>query len=283
MGNIKEKIDMLLHNPGLFFKRITSRTKNNLREIPHEGRVLFEIGNGVRFEADYSMEHRQMISDMVKLRYEIDATYAMEQYLKPGDVFVDVGANIGYMSAKALSLVGTSGEVHSFEPVDKYFDLLSKIKILNPSHKLFPNKIALGETVGKNSFYINQGGNFGSNSFIKEHDNIKEITVPINTFDNYLENHDIAEKVSMIKIDSEGYEFFVIKGMKGFLDAGYRPVFIMEITPKFYSMLGYKAIDIVKFLNGFGYYPYDLRTRKKLGKNFILGLKKQVNMLFIAD
>jgi len=87
----------------------------------------------------------------------------------------------------------------------------------------------------------------------------------------------------MIKIDSEGYEFFVIKGMKGFLDAGYRPVFIMEITPKFYSMLGYKAIDIVKFLNGFGYYPYDLRTRKKLGKNFILGLKKQVNMLFIAD
>jgi len=49
--------------------------------------------------------------------WEPDETYAVKRILKPGDIFVDVGANIGYFSLLASTVVGPGGCVHAFEPV----------------------------------------------------------------------------------------------------------------------------------------------------------------------
>ena len=59
--------------------------------------------------------------------YQYHITSFMRKHLCEGDVFVDVGANIGYMTAYALGLIGPSGQVHAFEPVPTYFEKLQRI------------------------------------------------------------------------------------------------------------------------------------------------------------
>ena len=59
-------------------------------------------------------------------QYEPHVTKALRNLLKPGDVFVDVGANIGYFTLLASTLVGPSGNVISFEPNPNNCELLRR-------------------------------------------------------------------------------------------------------------------------------------------------------------
>jgi FkbM family methyltransferase len=80
--------------------------------------------------------------------YQPEIIGAMERYLCPGDVFLDVGANVGFLTAWAAGLVAREGEVHSFEPVPKYFAKLQTVVAANPEYKLFVNQAACGDTEG---------------------------------------------------------------------------------------------------------------------------------------
>ena len=50
------------------------------------------------------------------------------RHVRPGALFLDVGANLGYWSAFAAMLVGREGEVHAFEPVPAFFASLERLK-----------------------------------------------------------------------------------------------------------------------------------------------------------
>src|SRR3989304_509633 len=54
-------------------------------------------------------------------RYEPQLSALFRKYLRPGDIFMDIGANIGYFTLLAASCVGPAGHVHSFEPNPETF------------------------------------------------------------------------------------------------------------------------------------------------------------------
>ena len=62
-----------------------------------------------------------MVRYMYTGSYEIETYLALKKFLKPGDTFIDIGGNIGYITALAAGIVGKTGEVHAFEPIKKYF------------------------------------------------------------------------------------------------------------------------------------------------------------------
>ena len=70
---------------------------------------------------------------------------AMKRFLRPGDIFFDVGANIGYLSAIAAGLVGTQRASSRFEPVPAYFERLQRLAELNPNTRFVANSCAAGE------------------------------------------------------------------------------------------------------------------------------------------
>ena len=58
--------------------------------------------------------------------YQENVTRMLLRHLRPGDVFVDVGAQFGFFTLLASSIVGSSGQVHAFEPTRGTFELLER-------------------------------------------------------------------------------------------------------------------------------------------------------------
>jgi hypothetical protein len=86
------------------------------RRLP-TGAVDGYVGK-VRFHFDMGLDAR--VGEMYRGTHSMEVVHALRHLLEPGDIFVDVGANIGYLSAVAADRVGPSGRVVAFEPVPIY-------------------------------------------------------------------------------------------------------------------------------------------------------------------
>ena len=187
--------------------------------------------NGVTYQFDLRLDKN--IINMVMGSYGRDIVRLMKKYLSDSDAFIDVGANIGYLTFVAAGLVGKRGQVHAFEPMRIYFDYLRKFGLDNPDRNIIANNVGLGDTstVKKMDYAID---NIGVNTFIEgviDDSNPAKRTVeniPIITFDDYTKNHSIGH-VGLIKIDTEGYEYFVLQGMREFL-MNNKPPIIVEVN-----------------------------------------------------
>jgi FkbM family methyltransferase len=220
--------------------------------------------NNLNFDLDLDLS--PFCHDMYFGLYEMEITRLMNHFLRPGDSFVDIGANIGYFTWIGAGLVTAKGQVHSFEPVFGYFGRLQSLKDLNPGFPFTFNNIALGSSAGTLRMYVNNA-NIGNNTLVKNFiaaDEIKnEIEVGVKTFDQYAGSCAIGS-VRLIKIDVEGFEFEVLKGMDRFLrSAGNSPVIICELNPAIYPDLGYTSRDLLEFMADHGYTPRDLLDPEK--------------------
>jgi FkbM family methyltransferase len=217
--------------------------------------------NGIYFEFDKSLG--ACMHNMYAATYEPHILSTLNHFLKPGDTFIDVGANIGYISALALSLVGKKGQVHSFEPVPEFFTRLEKLSLMNKKHKLFPNNFALGAKKDTAEVKVSNDGNIGWNTMVPGLMSEKEsqkytIDVPVLRLDEYIKDKNI-KGISLIKIDTEGFEFPVLKGLSNFLDKNLeKPPILCEISPSGYSSLGTSLEALEEYMSDFNYKAFNV-------------------------
>ena len=141
-----------------------------------------------------------------------------KNWLKPGDVVVDIGAHIGLHSIVLSQIVGERGQVHAFEPNWKiYQESLVNLK-LNKLHNVRTHFAALGPSFDRITMSANVSGNEG-HTHIGHGGNIVELR----TLDSY---H--FKKVRLIKIDVEGAELGVLKGAKKTILES-KPALIIEV------------------------------------------------------
>lgn len=236
--------------------------------------------NSIQFEFDFSLG--PIIEQMYIGEYERDTLDLMRRLLRPGDTFIDVGANIGYISAIGADLVGRDGQVHSFEPVPKYFQMLRNMSSLNPQHNIMVNKCALGEIEGEAEINIPNNSNIGWNTMVSNlmrEGSIKEtIKIPVRRLDQYIAHHNL-ENVSLIKIDTEGFEFPVLRGLSGYLDtAATLPSIICEVAPSSYPLLGHTLGQLSEFLSKYDYRAF--RTPGGTERIEVTKLMNTSNVLF---
>lgn len=266
-------------NPGLFCRGLLARLRS-LKPLPiKDNRICV---NGI--QVDY---HQEFGSYYHKLYYgsrDVAIRAVMKKYLHQGDTFIDVGANIGRLSAVALGLVGQIGQVHSFEPTPRYCTLLSELAESNPKHRLVVNQCAAGDEAGRAKIALSRT-NIGMNTLVPElldaDDEREQVEVAVVRLDDYLKEHEI-EKVDLIKIDTEGYEFFVLKGLQNFFSkTSCRPPIICEIGLDAYPKLGLSLDDFSDYMAGFGYQSYRMintKQRLELG-----AMRDGTDVLFLAD
>jgi FkbM family methyltransferase len=246
---------LLARRPVLFGKVLLAKLRTTRRMPPLP---VWKNIRGVLFECD--LNHYHGTAPMYFGSYALLVIEAMKRYLKPGDTFFDVGANIGYLSAVAAGLVGRFGQVHSFEPVSEYFRRLERLANLNPGHTIIANACAAGETPGNCTIYVTREP--GQNTLVSSYQSDFEITstleVPVVRLDSYIEDHGIA-RIAMIKIDAEGYEFPTLKGLQGYFEKSkHRPPIICEIAPRAYPLIGKKLSDLANYMAQYGYTARDL-------------------------
>jgi FkbM family methyltransferase len=246
---------ILKKNPRLFCRVLIAKL-NTTRPMPALP-ALKRIADVV-FEFD--LNRYRGTAPMYFGSYALPIVETMKRLLRPGDVFLDVGANIGYLAAIAASLVGPAGQVHCFEPVPEYFDRLQKLVTLNPEYDIRVNSHAAGEAPGACTIYVTREP--GQNTMVPAYKSGPEIVetmeVPVIRLDSYLKEQAI-ERVAVIKIDAEGFEMPILKGLEGyFQNSSRRPAIICEIAPRAYPLMGRKVSELAAYMSRYGYRARDL-------------------------
>lgn len=242
-------------NPALFCRLMLAKL-NTVRPMPplparrNIGRIAFE----------YDLAEYRGTAPMYFGSYALLVVHAMRRFLRSGDVFVDVGANIGYLSAVGAGLVGLRGQVHAFEPIPAYFERLCRLAALNPEYRIAANSCALGETPGLSAMFLAREP--GQSTLVTSYKSASEIVatieVPVMRLDSYLDEHRI-ERIALIKIDAEGFELPILRGLQGYFENSlHRPAIICEIAPRAYSPMGRTLFELATFMAKYGYSARDL-------------------------
>jgi|GEM_PF-2158409 len=146
---------------------------------------------------------------MLRRTREPISTKTIKGILKKGDVVLDIGANIGYYALIEARLVGESGKVYACEPVPQSFDTLKKNVELNRFNNIELFNTAIGDINGELNMYLSAKSNIASMLENKSH-NTGSIKVRAMTGDDFLKN---KKTPNILRMDVEGYEFQIIKGM----------------------------------------------------------------------
>ncbi len=136
--------------------------------------------------------------------------------LKPGDVFYDIGANVGYFTLLAAEICGKNGQVVSFEPVKETFASLSENVQLNPQlQNIQLLNYAVSDKEGDQNIYIPENGKDAWNSMAVKPDENHSVEVIRTTCPDLLFKNRQIQAPGVVKIDVQGWELHVIEGDEG--------------------------------------------------------------------
>lgn len=167
----------------------------------------------------------------------------LRDYLRPGDVIVDVGANVGTLTLEASVIVGDSGKVFAVEAHPKTFKYLQGNIELNRAKNVCAYNVALGDINGV-ALFSNTGLD-DQNSAITNGDGIE---IPIHQLDHL----PIDERViDLLKVDVESYEKFVFQGAQKTLQI--TECIYFESWEQHFQKYGYTCTDLFEFLNNCGF------------------------------
>ena len=266
----------LLKDPRLLFAKLRGHILSRLRHIPDStvvrfGDVVFEVRRSTLLnEGDYR--------GMALGAYDLLLQRYLRQHLRPGDTFIDIGANVGFVSAFAASLVGPHGYVLGLEPISELHRSLARLRAMNPRYRFNFLTMAAGacEEVRVISFDPEgdvRNATLAEASFSqlrKRTSVLQQRSIRVTRLDELTISLKIdPRKISVIKIDVEGFEPAVMDGLQGILRY-HRPQIICEIKPWEWPSIGYRPEDLMRIIQTYNYVitcPFSGRDRP-LGSSF---------------
>jgi FkbM family methyltransferase len=217
---------------------------------PLRGRFV----NGMLFDVDSSRDGSAR--ELSALRYRPPALAPVfAAVLRPGDCCYDVGANIGVYTLWAAGLVGSSGQVHAFEPVPDTMAVLEAMVRRNGLSQVRLESCAIGATVGEIGMrvYRDASGLAHPVTDIGSADRVASLT----TLDAHTERH---RPPDLVKIDVEGFEIDVLRGAENLLLAR-SPALLLEMLPEHLTRQGRSQAELVAWLAELGYMIFNLTPR----------------------
>jgi len=177
--------------------------------------------------------HKVVVNFVLRIIAETGHYDWVKQRIKPGDIVFDIGSNIGLFTTMMSTGVGDTGKVYAFEPNPPAYKDLNRILKLNQMYNVDTYEFAVSDANGMVSFnQINSGdvsregsGIVRDSDLVTSNPQISIITVPSISLD-YIVNLKNVQP-TLLKIDVEGAEWFVVEGAKETLEK-YKPKIVME-------------------------------------------------------
>ncbi len=189
--------------------------------------------------------------------YEPELTKAVESFLRPGDTFVDVGANEGWFSTIGARVVGPSGMVIAAEPQERCWSAIHRNFTENDflNYRIVP--CAIGETEGATDIILYPSLNGEASTLVSQRrrNHFPRQRTKIIRLDTVVDRLGITS-ARLVKIDCEGFELNVLKGAKGALRAGRIEYLLVELHPQQLNELGQCEADVADYLRSLGYYSF---------------------------
>jgi FkbM family methyltransferase len=223
--------------------------------------------NGLEF--DLNLDEGIEFAIFLLGSFEPEVVKQYDSILKPGNVVLDVGANIGAHTLHFAKRVAPDGRVYAFEPTDYAFGKLQRNLELNPQLKetVVASQLFLGVTDEDevpaelysswpllNSGEELHGTHLGA---LKTTSGAKSTSL-----DAFCEKHGIAA-VDFLKVDVDGHEIPVLQGATRVLNE-MRPIILMELAPDGFAELGYDFGDLVTMIDLAGYRMTDAATSESV-------------------
>ena len=185
--------------------------------------------------------------------YEPQETQLASRMLRPGDVFVDVGANWGYFSLAAAHWVGPGGRVIAFEPEPRLYRMLVANAAANGITwiEAHSTAVAAGEGFQPFAAFRAEDGNWGSSHAVAPGAHTDMVCATLG-LDVVLDRCGVGQ-VRLVKIDVEGGEAGVLAGMRAGLAAGRYRYVMLECHPGLLAARGESAGECVSVLLAAGY------------------------------
>lgn len=180
------------------------------------GIVYIEVDNQ-KLGVPYPYHHTHVSFSLYQNKYETAVTTHFCSLIEKGMTVVDVGANLGYYTLLAAKRVGDNGSVIAFEPNPFMFEIVQENVRINGWKNVQTFKIAVSDSEGLRLLNIPKDNILGGGSFRIMTKNEVAETITVNTvnLDSFLQiDPDI------VKIDVEGAELEVFRGMRGILAKG---------------------------------------------------------------
>ena len=178
----------------------------------------------------------------------------LRQHARPGATVLDIGANIGYYTVQAATLVGPHGRVVAFEPQPSMRQELAANLALNQLSNVVIMPYALSDRAEIVRFCVPAAGHESMGSL---HSNARfkadcEIEVETRCLDDVLECAN-CPLVDLVKLDAEGAELPIVKGASRLLSGPNKPCVVFEAVEENCAPFGYNVFDLLKAFWDFGY------------------------------
>lgn len=189
-------------------------------------------------------------------RSEPEVSDLLAKLLRPGMVFLDVGAHTGEYSLLAARAVGPTGRVHAFEPQAVLREAVARNLRLNGLEQVTIHPLAVADVAGEMRFAERHDPSVSSLTRDGSANSGREIVVQATTLDEQAEA--IGGRIDLIKMDIEGAEPLAFRGARRLLELPMdrAPAWVFEYAPRNCRRLGLDAAAMLTGLTERGYRLY---------------------------
>lgn len=263
-----------------------ARKIDNLERMVAETRSLvgpFGINMGddtVLVQTIYSVKYFIPIKDdvmtpqlVVYRQWEPEVSSLISSLLHKDSVFVDVGANFGYFTCLAGAKIGVggSGRVYALEANPKMFQLLCRNTSINWSMAPITN-IEIAVSNETSQLVMNVPADRYANASlgsISSDGKVDSFDVQAERLDNLLND---CEKVDLIKIDVEGWEYPVLQGAEKIISENQDIIVIIEWSPAQIGNAQINPEDLIHFMKERKFRFYSIEMKKEMTDVELLAL-----------
>ena len=235
----------------------------NLLKANHIVRPILEFRGTFELDVRSNLTHMVLNEDFGR-----EIIPFLEAILKPGQQFIDIGANIGLYAILASQLVGDRGRVLAIEPVPSVFSLLSSNITRNNLRNITLFNGVVTAQSGTCHLNIVEGSPEYSSmgSIVHPHapNKIQELTVLGETLDNLVSENGLDPV--LVKIDVEGAEGLVLSGAD-FVLRNKRPAILSELDDRLLKTLNWNSRQVIRLLEDYQYTVFDANNCNKLSSD----------------
>lgn len=192
-------------------------------------------------------------------------------FVRAGDVIIDVGANIGTFAIPLASKIGALGRLFAFEGDDEIFEVFLENIELNECSDVIEPLCAIVTSRKGSHKKIRKPGNLGATKFMLDSSGINTKLKTLSLDSWYRANDLKTNRIDIMKIDVEGMEADVLFSCKSLVDE-YRPIIYIEIANKALKKYGSSRQDIQCLLDSSGYHYFrNIGKRHSTNDRYVIG------------